>query len=110
MFPHLQLPPLLNALAVILSIICLLGSLYLTYTAHSFNNLSAVERAWAKHRVQAIKGLAQVYGNAWYLLMGVTWFIPVLSLFRGWTWWPAVYNHAEWVFKVAKWYTERENR
>ena len=110
MFDQLQLHPAIAALALVLSIICLLGSLYLTYVAHVFNNLSEREQPWSKHRVVAIKRLAQEYGNAWYILMGITWFMPVLALFRGWTWWPSVYNHAEWVFKVAKWYTERENK
>jgi hypothetical protein len=110
MFNHLQLPPLLNALAVVLGIICLLGSLYLTWVTHHVNNLKASERPKMYRRVQDIRRLAQEYGNAWYLLMGLTWPMPVINRLRGHNWWPSVYNHAEWVFKVAKGYRERENR
>jgi len=109
-FSQLQVCPLINYLAVILGILCLVGSLYLTYAAHHFKTLLARDCPVSYHRVQDIRRLAQVYGSIWYLLMGISWPIPVVNRLRGRNWWPAVYSHAEWVFRVAKWFDDRESK
>lgn len=110
MFDQLQIHPAIAAIALVLSILCLVGSLYLTYVAHHIKSLTAHDQAEEHLITWAIRGLARTYGNTWYLLMGVTWFIPVFHrVVHRRAWWPSVYAHAEWTFRVAKWFYEREN-
>ena len=111
MFTHLEAGPEVNTLAVILGFLCLGGSLYLTLARHRFRSRTAKDHPEEFQRVQNIDILAGKYGNLWYLLFGVTWFITVIRtvLFRA-GWWKTVYNHAEWTFKLAEKYYERENK
>ena len=107
MFGQIQTGQLINIVAPILGAICLLGSLYLLWAAYKFDRLTARD-GLAYLRVRAIQNQVKLYGTVWFLLMGITWFVPVIHRIRKVEWWSAVYSHAEWVFRVAAWYEKRE--